>query len=376
MKKLLVMALLVGVLISLFSQTREFYYVSALLVFGAVFFSLKKWPLSLTDMLVLFLITVPLHTLRFGSEEHFIRLSEIAFIPLFLWWLAQVFLKKSNQPLTIRKEFIFLLAYLMINIVSINNSILPVISASRCLILAYLFLFTYMITDIVNNKERLNAVIKATLIISSFSAIIACLQSVFPEMIIFTPVPLGKLFGVTFYRAGVGWHDPNYYALYMAMNAALCLSCLFSNDKNSRLLKICFMLQIAGILATFSRTAFISLILVILYLLHYFGKRKLFLGALFLIIAAALTVSLNAMKIYEKNSFLASTVYRVADKNRLESQPTLVMGHRYAAFKANWAMFLDHPLLGVGPFMAMYNFDKYRPLRILRFFQKTPLPPN
>ena len=91
MKKLLIMALLVGVLISLFSQTREFYYVSALLVLGAVFFSLKKWSLSLTDMLVLFLITVPLHTLRFGSEEHFIRLSEIAFIPLFLWWLYCVF---------------------------------------------------------------------------------------------------------------------------------------------------------------------------------------------------------------------------------------------------------------------------------------------
>lgn len=364
MKKLLIIALILGIALPLLAQWKEFYYISALLASAFLFFSLKKWEVSLVDLLVLFLITIPLHTLRFGTQEHFIRLSEIAFIPFFLWWLAQLFLKRPGSPLTIRREFIFLLGYLLINIFSVRNSIYPEISIQRIAILAYLFLFTYIVTDILNTKKKIAAIIKASILISGFSAIIAAFQCVFPKLIIFTAVPIGTIFGVTFYRAGVGWHDPNYYALYLGLNAGLTLTFILAQDTSllsKRMLKLCFLLQIIGILSTFSRTVFLSLLLVMLYLIYYFGKKKLALGLLSLTLATLIAISASALTIYRTNPFFASVFYRVVTKERLKEQPTLVIGHRYAAFKANAAMFLDHPLLGVGPFMAMYNFDKYSP---------------
>lgn len=364
MRKLLIIALILGIALPVLAQWKEFYYISALLASALVFFSLKKWEVSLIDLLVLFLITIPLHTLRFGTQELFIRLSEIAFIPLFLWWLAQLFLKKPGRPLTIRKEFIFLFFYLLINIVSTINSIYPQISIGRIAILAYLFLFTYMVINIANNRDKIAVILRATMLISGFSAIIAAFQCVFPKLIIFTAVPIGTLFGMTFYRAGVGWHDPNYYALYLGMNAGLTLTFILAQDTgllNKRLLKTCFMLQIIGILSTFSRTVFLSLVLVILYLLYSFGKKKLAFGLFSITLVTLIVISASSLTIYRRNPFFASVLYRVADKERFKTEPVLVMGHRYAAFKANVAMFSDHPLLGVGPFMAMYNFDKYMP---------------
>jgi|GEM_PF-4653663 len=364
MHKLFIAALALGIALPVLAQWKEFYYISALFAAALVFFSVKKWRVSLADLLVLFLVTIPLHTLRFGTSEHFIRLSEIAFIPLFFWWLAQLFLKQPGKPLTIRKEFIFLFCYLLINIASVKNSIYPAISIGRIAILAYLFLFTYMVIDILTDKERIAAILKATILISGFSSIIAVFQCIFPNLIIFTAVPMGKLFGITLFRAGVGWHDPNYYALYLGMNASLTLAFLLSPKTgllNKRLLKICFLLQIIGILCTFSRTVFLSLVFVILYLLFYFGKKKLAFSLFSITLITLATLSVSSLTIYRTNPFFASVFYRVADKDKLKEQPTLIMGHRYAAFRSNVAMFLDHPLLGVGPFMAMYNFDKYKP---------------
>lgn len=362
MKKLLIIAAIVaGILIPIFAQVREFYYLSILIVAALIFFSLKKRPLTLTDLLILFLITIPLHTFRFGGKEDFIRLSEIAFVPLCASWVVLRFINKSEEPLTIRKEFLLLLTYLFINIASTKNSIYPAISIKRIIILAYLFLFTYIVVDIVNKREKINLIIKSTIWISGISSIIAVLQSIFPKLIIFNKVPIGTFLGITFYRAGVGWHDPNYYAIYLGMNAALVLAYLLSFEKKYRSLKICFALQIMGLLVTFSRTVFVSLILVSLYILYRFGRKRVAITVIAVTIITLGIIATSAVTIYKKYPFLAKVVYRVADKEKLFQEPTLIMGHRYAAFKANWSMFLDHPILGVGPFMAMYNFKKYRP---------------
>ena len=69
------------------------------------------------------------------------------------------------------------------------------------------------------------------------------------------------------------------------MNAALTLSYLLSEEeKKYRFLKVCFLLQVIGLLATFSRTVFISLVLVALYLLTYFKKKRLLVIVLLLIV--------------------------------------------------------------------------------------------
>lgn len=363
MKKLIAVALAAGIFIPFLAHFREFYYLATLIIAGGLFLSIKKKPLTLIDLLILFLLTIPLHTFRFGSKEHFIRLSEIAFAPLFLFWIVTKFLNREKEHTVIRKEFLLLGVYLFINILSTKNSSFPVISIEKILILAYLFLFTYMVSAIVNKKEKINTIIKAMIWISSISSVIAAIQCVFPSFLIFHPVPLGTAFGIKFYRAGAGWHDPNYYALYLAMNACLTLSYLLAGyEKKYKFLKICFALQIIGMLVTFSRTAMISFILVSLYLLSCYGRKKMALTMLLSIIITFSIIASSAAVIYKKYPFIASTVYRVAKQEQLVKQPTLIAGHRYVAFKANWAMFLDHPILGVGPFMAMYDFNKYKPL--------------
>ncbi len=370
MKKFLLLALAIGALIPICAQIREFYYLSALFVFALLLFAINKKPVSLINLLVLFLITIPLHTFRLGGIEHFIRLSEIAFIPLFLVWIMSRFLNKSKEPFTIRKEFLLLGIYLLINIASTRNSIYPAISIEKTLILAYLFLFTYIVSDIINKKERLTTVVKAMIWISSISAIIAAAQSVFPQLLIFKRVSIGTAFGISFYRTGVGWHDPNYYALYLALNAIITLSLLLSrHGKKYRFLKICFLLQLIGVLSTFSRTVMGSLALASLYPLIYFGRKKTVLAILLFIIITMGIMASSASIIYKKYPLISSIVYRIPDQETLSKQPTLIMGHRYAAFMSNWSMFLDHPILGVGPFMAMYNFDKYKP-----FGYKYPYP--
>ena len=364
MKKLLLVALCIGILIPVFAQMREFYYLSILLACALLFFAFKKEPVTLIDLLAIFLITIPFHTFRFGGKEQFIRLSEIAFFPLATWWLIVRFLNRAKEPLKMRKEFILLGLYLLINIISIKNSVYPLISFKRVVILAYLFLFTFLVTDVLNDGKKITTLIRASIFISAVSAILAVLQSIVPQLLFFDRVPVGKFAGLYFYRAGVGWHDPNYYALYLGMNAALTLACLLSaQEGGNRFFKWCFLLQVLGILATFSRTIYISLIIAALFLLFAYQKKRLAVILTVIVIMVAGVVATSSFLIYRKYPFVASVVYRVPEKSQLKEQPYLVMGHRRAAFIANWNMFLDHPILGVGPFMASYNFAHYQPRR-------------
>ncbi|MFH1398343.1 MAG: O-antigen ligase family protein [Candidatus Omnitrophota bacterium] len=352
-----------GIAIAFFSQAREFYYLAVLCVIAGLYFSFKKKEIGLTDLLILFITTIPLHTFRFGSQEQFIRLSEIAFIPLAAWWLITRFLNRTQRPLKINLESLFILAYIIINVLATKNSMLPLISVKRIIILSYLFLFTIIVSDIINTKDKTAKILTAMALISGISAIIAILQSIIPQLLFFNRVPIGSIFGLTFYRAGVGWHDPNYYALYLGMNAAMTFCYILATPKNKQLLfKACFVLQLLGIMATFSRTVMGSLILVCLYLLFYYGKRKSALAILTLILLSSIIITTTIPIIYKKYPLLASIIYRIPEREKLKEDPVLIMGHRYAAFKANWAMFLDHPILGVGPFMAMYNYDKYQPI--------------
>ena len=41
--------------------------------------------------------------------------------------------------------------------------------------------------------------------------------------------------------------------------------------------------------------------------------------------------------------------------------PLLIAGYRRDAWIANIGMFLDYPLLGVGPFMSTLMYSEYRP---------------
>ncbi len=352
--------LLMAIAIVLFSNYRQFYY---LLFLGAVSVGIvifKKGKITIYDWFALVIFTIPFHSLRIGGETHFIRLSEIAFIPFFLWWIAQKSLKENKQ-LKIRKEFIAILGFLLINILSTSKSMYPLMSIKRVLIISYLILFCYIISDMIRNKERFSFVIKVMIIVASASSILAILQVFVPALHLFKKHYLVSLGGITLYRASAGWHDPNYYALYLTMNIALILSYLFSNKSGGRrMLKICFLLQCGGLLATFSRMGHICFFVVFLYLLCAYGKGKAAFIILLIIVIAAVGMVLFVDYIYDKHPVLKAYLFRFPDLNMLRKYPHLILVHRWDAFRANWKMFLDNPFLGVGPYMSVYNYDKYK----------------
>jgi O-antigen ligase len=328
---------------------------------AVIIFIFKKGEITIYDWLVLFIFTIPFHTLRIGGVTHFIRLSEIAFLPFFLWWVIERFLRPKG-PLKMRKEFIMMLGFLAINILSTIKSMSPLVSIKRVIIIAYLILFCYLVSDIIRSPKRLLFVIKAMIVISALSAILAILQSFMPQFHIFTTLPLVSLGKISFYRAGAGWHDPNYYAMYLAMNIVLTLSLLFAGVLNKRSLLItCLILQLGGMVATFSRMGHIALFAAFLYLLSIYGKRRSAITIFLIIILLLSGLVYSIDYIYQKAPFIQAYIFRVPDIGLLKKHPSMILVHRWDAFRANWRMFLDNPFLGVGPFMSMRNYARYRP---------------
>jgi len=155
----LIICLALGLLIPFLSSYRQFYYLSLLGAVAVIIFIFKKGNITIYDWLVLLIFTIPFHTLRIGGATHFIRLSEIAFLPLFLWWVIERFLRPKG-PLKMRKEFIMMIGFLAINILSTTKSMYPLISIKRVIIITYLILFCYLVSDIIRSPKRLLFVIK------------------------------------------------------------------------------------------------------------------------------------------------------------------------------------------------------------------------
>jgi len=351
---------LAAVCLSLFSFYRQAYYLIFLGMAGAGIFILKRGKVTAYDWLILLALTIPLHTLRIGGQTHFIRLTEIAFIPFFFSCLIEK--KKNASPFIMRKEFFWIFAFLAVNILSISKSLHPLISIERVFIVGYLILFCYLVSDTFRSVDKELGMIKAMIAISACSAVLAVFQTVLPQLHILPTRALATIGNVTVYRASFGWKDPNYYALYLGMNAALCLSFLCSpRIKKTTFLKICLFFQIAGILATFSRMGVICFILALVYVLFSYNKRKFALAVLILMVIIGAGLAVSVEKIYEKYPFFKAYIFRQPELDTLKQYPRLILVHRWDAFRANWQMFLDNPFLGVGPFMAMDNYAKYRP---------------
>lgn len=365
MKRGLIIALgicaLAGILIPFVAHSRQFYYLLLLAVAVAIILIAKGGKITIYDCLVLVIFSIPFHGLRIGGTVQFVRLSELAFLPLFFWWLAERALGR-REPLKIRKEFLMAFGFLVINILATTKSMYPAISIKRIFIITYLIIFCHLVSNILRSRERFFFIMKAMIVVSALSGILAMLQAVMPRFHILLTPPLVSLGKITLYRAKAGWFDPNYYALYMAMNIALTLSFLFSRQfKQKKLLRICLPLQLGGLLATFSRMGHICFLVVFLFLLAAYGRRKLALSLLLIILLLLAAITYSTEYIYEYRPGTQAYFFRVPKLTTLQDYPRLILVHRWDAFRANWRMFLDNPWLGVGPFMAMYNYSKYMP---------------
>lgn len=145
--------------------------------------------------------------------------------------------------------------------------------------------------------------------------------------------------GQPYYRASGLWNHPLRYSYFVGMN--LCFAFAFfvigtgSAKKSVRWwMALAFVLMGLGLLASLARGAWIAVVAAIIVMAFYAGWKKA-LGTVS-VIAVALGVTIAT------SPEISSRLKTIVDLNH-ESNSS-----RFPLWKANWLMFLDHPIIGVG----------------------------
>jgi O-antigen ligase len=342
---------------------KAFIYVLIVFILALVILLIKKGKVTVYDCLIIYMGLIPLHTFRVGTESVFLRLTEIAFIPLFLWWIVHRRQTGGFQSLRrFKKVYVVLFFFMLFSFMSVAKSIRPGVSIYRNVILIYLIFLSFMVADIFRTTEKMISVIKPMLIIGALTGVIAMLQSFFP---ILYPFPSRVLISnslITIIRSGVGWDDPSYYGLYIAMILPITLSCLLSGKfREKSFLKICLLLQIGGLVSSYSRLSLGGFFVSSVYLLWVHKRKNIAVSIVLLVILFLGSISLARPYVYEKYPYIAAYFFRIPDEETLQDDPKLVAGYRYDCWRANINMFVDNPWLGVGPFMSTDRYLDYRP---------------
>ncbi len=338
--------------------------VGALLVFIGLLL-IKQGRITAYDWLILFFISIPFHDFRIMFGSFFLRLTEVFFIPFIIWAGVQISRDEAQRKnlLHLQTEYVILIFFYAFTLISIACSISPFISIYRTAVLFYLILLSFLISKILRSEDKIYLIIKAMIVVGAGASLFAILQSVIPTLQPFQPIALSSLGPLKIYRSGAGWQNPNYLALYLTMIfpiTYICKICRVFPEK--KFIQTCFIIQLLGIFSTYSRLGFISLSLTFLCLLGARGKKNIALILLIILSVLAVTTFLSMTYIYEHNPYLAATIFRIPYLDVVTKNPLLIAGWRRDAWIANFRMFVDHPFLGVGPFMSTAMYEQYRPV--------------
>ncbi|MBU1087008.1 MAG: O-antigen ligase family protein [Candidatus Omnitrophica bacterium] len=362
---LLVCLIIGGILPFLFTRfsAKLVLFVGALFGFVCLLL-IKQGRITVYDWLILFFIAIPFHDFRIMFGTFFLRSTEVFFIPFFIWAGVQITRNESGWKnlLRLETEYVILLFFYAFTVISIACSVSPFISIYRTVVLLYLILLSFIISKILKQEDKIYLIIKAMIAVSAAASIFAIFQSFVPGLQPFHPIALANLGALTIYRSGAGWQNPNYLALYLTMIFPITYVCKISSVfPEKKFFQISFVLQLLGLFSTYSRLGFISLSLTFICLLAVRGKKKLALIILIILSLLAVTTFMSMTYIYEHNPYLAVTIFRIPYLGVVKKNPLLIAGWRRDAWIANFRMFVDHPFLGVGPFMSTEMYGAYRP---------------
>ncbi|MEK7355993.1 MAG: O-antigen ligase family protein [Bdellovibrionota bacterium] len=145
--------------------------------------------------------------------------------------------------------------------------------------------------------------------------------------------------GQPYYRAAGMWDHPLRYSYFVGMN--LCFAFAFfvigmgKVGKHARWwMALAFVLMCLGLMASLARGAWIAVVVAILVMSFYSGWKKA-LGAVS-VIAIALGLAIATQP---EISDRLKTIFDLSNESN---------SSRFPIWKANWLMFLDQPIIGVG----------------------------
>lgn len=177
-----------------------------------------------------------------------------------------------------------------------------------------------------------------------FSAVILILIFVIVKHFEFT----GKILDSAHRIQGL-YSNPNYFAMAVALLWATMLSfALYAQNTKSRI-GATLVLFLAGVvlLATYTRTSWIAMLMSLAVALIYSKNKKALTVSIFVIGFFALAILLNWFNI--KDRILYSFDVKITNSQ----------GERVAVWKAAWLLFLDHPTFGAGFEYAAKLYREY-----------------
>ena len=326
---------------------------------------IKKGRITVYDWLILYFIGIPFHSYQIMFGAFFLRLTEVFFIPFLIFGAVQISRSSAERKklLCLKKEYIILLFFYLFSLMSIVFSHNPFVGTYRTVVLLYLIVMSFVISRILKDEEKIYFIVKTMIAVAAAASIFAIFQSVIPELQLIRPIVLTRIGSLTIFRSKVGWFNPNYFAFYITMILPITYVCkIYKIFPEKKFINTCFVLQLLGLISSYSRLGFISIALTFLCLLWVRGKKKLAVS-IFAVLIILPTVAFSNMEyLYRNNRYLAMTLFRIRTFRVVSKNPLLIAGWRRDAWIANVRMFLDHPVLGVGPFMSTEMYNEYKPL--------------
>ena len=326
--------------------------------------TVTKGRIGVHEWLIIFLVLIPLHSFTIGSELFFLRLTEIAFIPFFAVWLFQKRTGTHPAQRSFPPEYSIVFFFVALSFISMYKAEVVLVSLHRTMILTYLAVFSYIVWDILaGNKQKIFMVVRAMVVIASITGGIGILQAFIPQLYPFYHRGYMTIAGINIIRAGAGWYDPSYFGLYLSMIIPLTVSLLRSDlfFNNKKVLRYCLWVQWGGLLASGSRASILATFVAYLFLLWVGKKQKIAFTILVLVILFVSIAFVGMPYVYNEFPALAAFMFRIPHLQTVMVRPELILGWRLDAWRANIAMFLDNPFIGVGPFMAGYRYKDYYP---------------
>lgn len=214
----------------------------------------------------------------------------IKFVPdLIIWSMFLYLIIKRKFKVNVEKYDIYFVFFLVIGFVStvINHvSIISYMLQFRSITSIYVLYF--ILRNINISKEILNSICKEILFISAILTVLSIVEFITNKCVLF---PQKWALSIQFYsnyeRVYSLLNNPNTFAMYLLMSIMLVSS---FNKKNFKVHYVLYTLYLTGILLSGSRSAFISLIILILFFVVHLLKGKTY--SQFLYFFAAVFISI------------------------------------------------------------------------------------
>ncbi len=246
----------------------------------------------------------------------------------------------------------YIIIYLLLATISLTYSPNQLSGALLILITISQFVLFILVANYIKTKRDFLIVIWSLLLSNIFNSLLTFYQIAFQNILYFGRAAVESSSGQKIWRAAGTFSDPNVLASFMFVGAILGASLiLYSNltKKHKFLIGFSVFLSIIGILATFSRSGWVSLFIGFMVLIIMHRKKIYFVYFVTFFVLLLLFFVLFT----EYGGFLIERIISMFDIMKDISIRTRI-GLAISSLK----MFVDHPFLGVGfrGFPIYYDF--------------------